>query len=164
VLGIISPDLANIVSVSLLDQAQSVANSGGYNRARAGVTAATATVTPPATLANIVSTLGAAANQIGPTIASLSGGTVPVVDPTVGMSTLAGTVNLAQAAGALSQGVTLKVGEVLSASDFAPGAVPAATNTLPRTGAETGVFAGLAVALGVLGWGIRRMIRRPALD
>src|SRR5204863_1263701 len=38
VLGTISPDLANLVKVSVLDQTKSVTADGAYNRSRAGIT------------------------------------------------------------------------------------------------------------------------------
>ena len=167
VLGTISPDLANLVSVSVLDQTKSVAADGGYNRARAGITALTANLdlsklTAP--LAQIVAAANPATGTIAAQLQSL-GGTVPALDPA--MATL--NTALSDPGGALAAAGTANVvvGQVLSASDFAPTVVaaPAAppAGTLPRTGNNEGTFAGAAAILAILGLAVRRWSRRSTL-
>ena len=72
------------------------------------------------------------------------------------MTTLAGTLD--QGVDVLSQGATLKLVEVLSASDFAP-ATTGTGDELPRTGTDSGTLAALAGLLGLLAIGIRRTVR-----
>jgi hypothetical protein len=167
VLGTISPDLANIVSVSVLDQTKNVFAEGGYNRARAGITALTASVdlnklTAP--LANILSAVNPATGTIAAQLQNLNG-TVPALDPA--MTTLNTTLNAPAGALALAGRADVVIAQVLSASDYAPTVVaaaqtptPAPTGTLPRTGAEGGLFAGAAAILAILGLALRRWIRR----
>lgn len=159
VLGLVHPDLANVVKVSVLDQATSIVQEGGYTKSRAGITAATATITPPANLAALVSGLVAQTGDV----TSVLGDALPVLDGT--MKQLGGSLNLV--AGALSAPAQLKVASVLSASDYrlaaapvTPGA-PAMPPTLPRTGGPDVVLLGLGLA--VLALAVRRLTRTPEL-
>ena len=168
VLGVLG--LNGLVKVSLLDKVESVTASGGYVRSRAGVTAATATITPPAALADLLNTVGAAADSVavdtvGEVIESV-GGTVPQLS--TAMSTLTSTLSLGGTLSALSQGATVRVAEVLSASDFRrPGVTPGApvtptTPELPRTGgpAQLALLGGMAAVLAL---GLRRFLHQPAV-
>lgn len=148
VLGTVSPDLANLVSVSVLDQTKSVTESGGYIRSRAGITGLTATITPPANLSAVISTVKGATGA-GEVLSSL-GRTVPAMSST--MSQLEGT--LGGALQALTSGAQVKVADIQAASDFASaGFAPA--DELPRTGGTTTLVA-VAAVLAALGLGIRR--------
>ncbi|HUQ40761.1 MAG TPA: hypothetical protein VM030_11470 [Acidimicrobiales bacterium] len=150
-LGAISPDLANLVSVSVLDQVKSVTSGNGYTRSRAGITGLTANIVPPAALGAIVDTVKSLTGA-GDVITGL-GGTVPGL-PT-GMASLEGT--LGAVTGLLAKGASIKVAEIASASDFTASSVgsPAPFTELPRTGGN-GLMAALALVLGALGLGIRR--------
>lgn len=149
-LGTIHPSLGNLVSVSVLDQVESVTADNGYIRSRAGITALTAKITPPAELAALVSTIKSATG-IGATIRGL-GGTVPALDST--MSSLESM--LGGVTGILTSGATLKVAEVLSASDFTNPAGPVPVSELPRTGGYPAV-ALLAAILVIAAIGTRRL-------
>ena len=165
VLGIVSPDLANLVKVSVLDQATSVVSEGGYTRSRAGITGATATVTPPANLAALVSGIVA---QTG-VAETLVAANVPVPAVSGLMSQLAG--NLSLASSALSAPAKVQVAQVLSASDYrragavtttgAPGSTPGSP-TLPRTGGnDLLLLGGLAAVLAIVA---RRFSRAPIVQ
>ena len=153
VLKTVSPDLAGIVNVSVLDQAKSVTSSGGYTRSRAGITAVTATVTPPANLAAIVAAVTGAATTVGTTL----GSALPALSPA--MTQLQSTLGLASSV--LAAPASVRVAEVLSASDFAAAAAgtPAGApgGELPRTGGTPvlPIVAGLLVVLAV---GARRTV------
>ena len=69
VLSIVSPDLAGIVKVSVLDKVSEVSTSNGYVHAKAGITGLTVTITPPATLGAVLTTISGQTNQIGTTSA-----------------------------------------------------------------------------------------------
>ena len=160
VLAIVHPDLANLVKVSVLDKATSIVQEGGYTKSRAGITAATATITPPAALAALVSGLVAQTNDV---TSLLSGAGVPV--DTL-MNELAGSLNLATSA--LTAPAKLQVASVLSASDYRIAAAPAAPGapvgspTLPRTGgSDLVLFGGL---LAVLALAVRRVARTPEVQ
>jgi hypothetical protein len=158
VLSIVSPDLAGLVKVSVLDKVSEVSNSNGYVHAKAGVTGLTVTITPPATLGAVLTTISGQTNQVG----SLLGSSVPALSSA--MNTLSSTLSLGF--GALSQGGTIKVASVLGASDFARVGVttgaPTPGNELPRTGGTAGLALFGAVA-AVLGLGARRLFRQPAM-
>ena len=158
VLGTISPDLSNVLAVSVLDQAKSVTSSGGYTRSRAGITALTATLTPPATLAAIVSTVTNAANSVASLITA-GGVALPVT--AVSMTQLTST--LGSAVGALSAGGTIKVVQVLGAADFAPGGGSSTPGSqLPRTGQDNLLLSALAALLIALGLGLRNWFVQPS--
>ena len=162
VLGLIDADLANLVNVSVLDTATSVVSEGGYTRSRAGITGATATVTPPAALAAIVSAITA---QVG-VAETLVAANVPVPAVSGLMNDLAGSLNLA--ASALTSPAKVQVAQVLSASDYrasvttgAPG-TPTGAPTLPRTGGDDLMLLGGLAA--ILALAVRRFGRTPAVQ
>jgi hypothetical protein len=176
-LGTLSPNLANLVHVSVLDQTKNVSSSGGYNRAVAGITAVSAVIDPSAILGGLSGLVGSltgasvhsadvsGTSGIVGAITSL-GGTVPVISNLVpGLTGALGVANL------LGAGPTsVKVGEILSGATYisstpavaTPTATPAAN--LPRTGSHTTEWAALAAILFALALGVRRVVRRPALD
>jgi hypothetical protein len=159
VLSIISPDLANLVKVSVLDQATSITQDGGYTKARAGITAATATITPPANLAALVSGLVA---QTADVTAAL-GTAVPQLEGL--MTQLSSTLNLGTAV--LASPAKVQIASVLSASDFRVGSstttgAPGTGTSLPRTGGpDLILFGGL---LAVLAIALRRFTRSPQVQ
>lgn len=148
-LGQISPDLANLVTISLFDQATSVTSAEGYVRSRAGITVLSASIRPPTDLLGVVEGITSQLG-IGDAIAEV-GGTVPGLSDA--MSSLRSTLNSTTAV--LAGGADLKVAEVLSASDFAP--TGGGGKELPRTGGNASL-AVLAALMGLLGVGIRRTV------
>lgn len=149
-LGSIDPSLANLVSVSVLDQIESVTADNGYIRSRAGITALTASIVPPAELGAIVSTIESATG-IGDTLQGL-GAPVPGFD--AAMTDLQNT--LGAVTGILANGATLKVAEVQSASDFTAAGGVAPVSELPRTGGYP-ALATLAAILVMAAIGTRRL-------
>jgi LPXTG-motif cell wall-anchored protein len=151
VLGLVDPDLADLVSISVLDQETSVATSDGYNRARAGITGVTATITPPSNLAEIVATVTSSTEPLSSLI-----DTAGLSDA---MNELEAVLNVGVAA--LSQPSTVRAVEVLSASDFRPGTAapggPTPVNELPRTGTSWPLALGAAV-LATAALLIRRLL------
>ena len=163
VLGLVDPGLANLVKVSVLDQATSIVSDGGYVRSRAGITAATATITPPANLAAIVDGI---VGQVG-VAQALVGSAIPVPAVSGLMNDLAGTLNLASSA--LTSPARVQIAQVLSASDYArvagvttTGAPGSGTPTLPRTGGnDLLLLGGLAAVLAIAA---RRFSRAPIVQ
>ena len=149
-LGSIHPSLGNLVSVSVLDQVESITADSGYIRSRAGITALTAMITPPAELASVLSTIESAtgAGEV------LSGLGAPVPGFATAMTDLENT--LGGVLGILANGATLKVAEVQSASDFA-GSGPLPASELPRTGGFP-TLAALAAVLCIMALGTRRLV------
>jgi hypothetical protein len=195
-LSIINPALANLVKVGVLDKTTNVAASDGYNRARAGLSILNVSIVPPLNLGGILSgiTGGSGASAASLRSKAVTGtpsvsnnplallGNLGVADPAgslpvlgglgAGMLGLDNLLNIPAAVGALASGLSLQVGQILSASDYtsiSPQATPgnpatpvAAPNaTLPRTGGETGALAAVAAVLAALALGIRRTVRRP---
>lgn len=157
VLGLVDPDLANLVSVSVLEKETSVEASGGYNRARAGITGVEATITPPSNLAEIVATVTSVTEPLSSVI-----DTTGLSDE---MNQLEATLNLGVAA--LSQPSTVRAVEVLSASDFRAATSttggPAPVDELPRTGTSWPLALGAAV-LATSALLMRRWLRSTALS
>ncbi len=153
VLGLVDPGLANLVDVSLLEQETSVTASDGYNRARAGITGVSATITPPANLAEIVATLTSTTEPLSSVI-----DTTPL---SAAMNELETTLNLGVAA--LSQPSTVRAVEVLSASDFraVTTGAPAPVDELPRTGGTSLPLILGAAVLATSALVIRRWLRSP---
>jgi len=161
VLAIVDPSLANLVKVSVLDRATSITQEGGYTRSRAGITAASVTITPPANLVAIVNGLVA---QTGDVTALLGGAVPPANDL---MKQLGTALNLGTSV--LSAPAKLQVASVLSASDFRtsaapviPGSPAGGSPTLPRTGGpDLVLFGGL---LALLALAVRRVSRTPEVQ
>ena len=164
VLGAVHPDLANLVKVSVLDKATEVATKNGYSTASAGVTALTATITPPAALTDIVNTVNALSGDVLE-VADVLGVAVDAVPAELGLSTVMSTLQstLSLGFGALTQPASVKVAQVLSASNYRVAATttgaPAGSPTLPRTGGDTMLLTvAAAVLIGLAG---RRILLSP---
>lgn len=159
-LGAISPDLANLVKVDVLARSTSVTQSGDYVRSLAGITAASATITPPETLSALISALTApAAESIGDLITE-AGGTVPAdLEPL--MSGLQSVLTLG--AGVLASPSTLTIGQVLGAAEYKAVAAPVTPTggELPRTGGDSLLLLGGGAA--VLALAARRLLRSSGL-
>ena len=158
VLGTISPSLANLVSIKVLDQNKSVSSAGGYTKALATLTGLTATIKPPADLANVVSTITAATNGVNDLLGTL-GTAVPAVQTvTATLQTALGNV------AGLAGGGTVTVAQVSAESNFAPaaaGAPATPSSELPRTGQDGAPLAVLGVLLLGMSLALVRWLRRP---
>jgi LPXTG-motif cell wall-anchored protein len=162
VLGTIDPSLANLVKVSVLDKATSITQDSGYTRSRAGITGATAVVTPPAALSTLISTLSAQANTVGSTLTA-AGVPVPVIN--TAMSQLGTTLSVASA---LSAPAKVQVASVLSASDYSrvgstTAGAPAPGSSLPRTGDNSSLFLLVGAVAAAAAFGLRRTLHTPAV-
>ena len=160
VLAQVHPGLGSLVDVSLFEQTESVTESNGVVNAVAGITALRATITPPAELAAIVSTVLGAADSVTEVITGL-GGTVPQLS--TAMTTLEQALGLVQG---LTEPAALTVG-TLSVSAAHAVAATAAPGTptggeLPRTGTTAAVTAFGGVLLAGAAIGIRRWLRATA--
>jgi LPXTG-motif cell wall-anchored protein len=156
VLGAISPDLANLLSIKFFDKAANngVTSSGGYTRSLAGISGLAVGITPPANLAGVIGALNAVPG-IGDLFAANSTAGLPVLGGLMG--TLGTNLpSVGNVVGALAGGATIKVASVTTGSNFAaPGSTAAAAapvSQLPRTGANTTVFLliGMLMVGGVL--------------
>ncbi|HUZ44146.1 MAG TPA: hypothetical protein VMU63_07045 [Acidimicrobiales bacterium] len=143
VLGQVSSSLSGVVSVKVLTPlaGSGISQDGKYIKALDGITALTATITPPANLASLVSSLTSAVNLpesaaglLGlagvpaATVASLGAALAPI-------ATLSAT--LSQTLGALANGAVLRVGSLQAQSDFAPAPVAGASPATPGTPGTT---------------------------
>lgn len=176
VLGAVHPDLAQLVKVSLLDKATEVVTRDGYSTATAGVTALTAAITPPAALADIVATVNALVADVLEVVDVLGLGDLAAVADQLGLGQLMNTLEstLGLTTSALSQPASVRIAQVLSASNFraagtttgAPGpgspttpAAPGGSPTLPRTGTDAMLLtAAAAIVIGLIG---RRVLLTP---
>lgn len=171
VLGIIDPSLRDLVKVGVLDKATSVTAANGYNNALAGIDILSVKITPPALLTNLIGSLtgNGALSALG--ILGASGASTAAL-PALGgnLLGLGNLLNLPATVGALTQGLTLKVGSVLSSSQFRaaaaapPASVAAPVDSLPRTGGDTRTLGLLAAGMATLALGVRRWARRPQED
>ncbi len=152
VLGSISPDLANLVQVSLFDKdaATGVTSANGYTKSLAGVTALTAKIVPPVNLEAILGGLPVLGG-IGTSILG-AGGAIPVLDSV--MPAFNGL--LGQAVSALTGGATIKLASINSGATFTT-PVAATNGTLPRTGG-TAQMALLGMALVIAAVASRRFV------
>lgn len=178
VLGTISPGLANLLDIKLLNKVTNVVSEGGYNKATAGFDVLSVSLNLPANLSGLVSgLLGAGALTSPLALLGKAGVASPAASlPLIGGSAgaLGGLLNLGPLVGALTEGLSLKIGTMASASELATTtaavaapAIPAApapvVSELPRTGSETGQFAAVAAVLAALSLGLRRWRRKPSL-
>ncbi len=172
VLGIIDPSLKDLVKVGVLDKSTSVTAANGYNNALAGIDVLSVKITPPALLTNLVGSL--TGNGVLSSLGALTGAGLTPAAATAALPVLGGDIlglgsllNLPATVGALTKGLTLKVGSVQSASQFraaaapAPAQVAAPVDSLPRTGADTRTLGLLAAGMAALALGVRRWARRP---
>lgn len=161
-LGTVHPSLADVVSLKLFDQTKGVTTEDGYVRATAGFTALTATVTPPADLAQVVASV-VAQTGIGDILASLGAGGLQAL-PASPMAALEQALGGVQA---LASGATVRVGEITARSEFAGTAGTAQTAApaaeLPRTGGDGAPFAVAGVLALAAATAIIRWLRRPVI-
>lgn len=174
----VHPDLEDVVTVKVFERAadHGVAVSEGYVEAVDGITALSATVTPPAALADILADIAGATETVEDLLDSVDGQAV-LDDLDVEMVDLTTQLN-ASSAGALGGGGTVVVGSLGSTSNFTPsnglpgpgGGPGNGTGTgteqnrrLAATGADGTVpLTGLALLLIALGLGFREWVRMPA--
>jgi hypothetical protein len=154
--------LKALVNVEVLKQTKSVSTIDGYNVAQAGITGVSATVTPPADLAAIVSAIKAQAagpNSIAAAILA-EGGAVPALS--TGMGALEST--LGSSVQAVQGGAGVQAVVVQGSSDFRQVATSTTTGTgneLPRTGGDSIRLAALGMLLVALGLGLVSWYRMP---
>lgn len=176
VLGAVHSSLANLVSVGVLEKNTAVNSDGVYNTALATFNLLRLDIKPPADLLNIVSGLtGNSALSSKGTLSAAGvanpAGSLPVLGGNaLGLGNL---LNLPATVGALSKGLSVKVGAIESRSRFRLASAPAAAvaapapapgATLPRTGGDTGTLGILAAGMAALALGVRRWARRPETD
>lgn len=173
VLSSIDPGLAGVVKVIPFEKTNSVTPAADGTKAVAGLTALTATITPPANLAQIIQTL-TGGTGIGDLLA---GAGLPLPSLDTAMSQLTTTLGGLDAAGfsaqaldlgALAGGAAIRLGSVSAASTYGAAAAavpgqPVPQGQLPRTGSDgmPGI-AGLAALLLALGIGLPVWTQRPA--
>lgn len=171
VLGIIDPSLKDLIKVGVLDKATSLTTANGYNNALAGIDILSLKITPPAILKNLVGSLtgNTAASPLGVlSTAGVSPQALPVLGNLgLGALGLGNLLNVGGLLGALTEGLTLKIGSVQSASQYRVAAAPAPASAvaapveqLPRTGGDTRTLGLIAVGMATLALGVRRWARR----
>jgi len=178
VLSLIDPGLAKLIDLKVLAKSTDVSTAGGYNKAVARFDVLSLDINPPTGLLGIVGGLLNAGKTSSP-LGLLGGAGVaqpaaalPLIGGNMGL--LNGLLNPTGLVGALLEGLSLKVGSMVSTSELAATTVadpapvlpapPVATVTeLPRTGSDTGAFAALAAVLAALSLGVRRWTRRPTM-
>ncbi|MEO6121743.1 MAG: hypothetical protein ABIW46_07825, partial [Acidimicrobiales bacterium] len=165
-LGGLNPGLADLVTVSVLDQIRNVSTVNGYTRSVASITGLTASIKPPVDLAAIVGEITGqrlSGASTGSLLGSL-GAPVPGLDVAMGaVGTALGAVD------ALLGGATIKVASLAGTSEFAAAAssvaqavpAPSATGELPRTGGNGLQIAAVGVFLIALGLGFRHWLEVP---
>lgn len=162
-LGGIDAGLANTVKVSVLDKASEVSSANGYTKASAGITGATAVITPPAALASIVDTVNNTANA-NQAIDLLPPAAVEALKLSAAMNQLGTTLSLGTSV--LAAPTTVKVAEVLAASNFRSASTTTGTPaapTLPRTGTNSTMpLLLVATAAAAAAIAVRRLLTRPA--
>lgn len=175
VLSVIDPSLKDLIHVGVLEKATSLTTANGYNQALAGIDVLNVKITPPAILQNLVGTLTGNTGLSSLGMLSAAGVANPLGElPLLGSGALGlgNLLNLPETVGALTQGLTLKVGSVQSASQFklaaapapAVAAAPVPVAELPRTGGDTRTLGLLAAGMALLALGVRRWARRPEMD
>ena len=175
-LGDVDPRLGSLIDVDVFERAtgHGVSSAGGYTKAVDGITALRVTITPPAELADIVTTVTGTAGSLGDLLASV-GSTLPTLDGP--MTTLTTQTNTGSA-GALGDGGTITLASIDNNADFAPqiATVPGGgtgtgtgtgtespRNSLAATGANSTIpLTALAMLLITLGLGFREWERMPA--
>lgn len=176
-LGDVDPRLGSLIDVDVFERAtgHGVSSADGYTKAVDGITALRVTITPPAELADIVTTVTGTAGSLGDLLLSV-GSTLPTLDGP--MTTLTTQTNTGSA-GALGDGGTITLASIDNNADFAPqiapvpggGTVPGVgtgtgtespRNSLAATGADSTIpLTALAMLLIALGLGLREWERMP---
>ena len=181
ILSLVDPSLANLVDIDLLEQATSLTEEGGVTKAIAGITALSATITPPDVCAllgrlGLEETVGSVLGSLGESLPALPGpvgtvlgdlgSTVRCAAPTAATGFTASSL-VDGVASALTQPLTVEALSLSGAGSFtvpaAPGApgTPDAPGQLPNTGGDA-QLAVVAIGLGALGLAARRVLARLA--
>lgn len=167
VLALVHADLADLVDVKVFERAadHGVTSSGGYVEAVDGITALSATITPPEALADIVATVTGAAGSVEDTLEGLGASTDFLEGLGVDMGLLGAELDVTEA-GALADGGTVTLASLTSTSNFAPSLPTTGTGTendrnLAATGSNAVPMTGLAMLLIALGLGFREWVRMP---
>lgn len=166
--------LGSLVDVAVFERrsGHGVSTADGYTKAVDGITALSVAITPPAELADIITTITGTAGSLGDLLTSV-GSTLPTLD--AAMTTLTTQTNTGSA-GALGDGGTVRLASIDNSSDFAPqlttapgGGTGTGTGTesprtsLAATGANSTIpLTALAMLLIALGLGFREWVRMPA--
>lgn len=166
--------LGSLVDVAVFERrtGHGVSTADGYTKAVDGITALSVAITPPAELADIVTTVTGTAGSLGDLLTSV-GSTLPTLD--AAMRTLTTQTNTSSA-GALGDGGTVRLASIDNSADFAPQltTVPgdgtgtgtgteSPRNSLAATGANSTIpLTALAMLLIALGLGFREWVRMPA--
>lgn len=166
--------LGSLVDVAVFERrtGHGVSTADGYTKAVDGITALRVAITPPAELADIITTITGTAGSLGDLLTSV-GSTLPTLD--AAMRTLTTQTNTSSA-GALGDGGTVRLASIDNSADFAPqlttgpgGGTGTGTgtenprNSLAATGANSTIpLTALAMLLIALGLGFREWVRMPA--
>ena len=142
ILGAISPQLANLVKIELLQQATDVSEASSYVTSTAGVTGLVATVTPP----DICALLNDVLAQLPAGLNSLPGVTLPALPVPAALADLGSVVTCSSLVGraafrgaapvslpALLEPVKLAIGSVSSAATFKANSSSSPTQTPTTT-------------------------------
>lgn len=175
VLSVIHPSLKDLIHVGILEKSTSLTTANGYNQALAGIDVLNLQLKPLAILGDLVGTLTGSTGLSSLGKLQAAGvanplGALPLLGS--GALNLGNLLNLPATVGALTEGLSLRLGSVQSASQFkvaaapapAAAAAPVAVDTLPRTGGDTRTLGLLAAGMAVLALGVRRWARRPEMD
>ncbi|MGH9156477.1 MAG: hypothetical protein ACRD1K_11730 [Acidimicrobiales bacterium] len=173
-LGILG--LGNLLDVKILGKSTDVGRIGAYNRASATFEVLSVGINPPANLLGLVGGLLNTGKTSSPLALLGSAGVaspaaaLPLIGGNMGL--LNGLLNPTGLVGALTEGLSLKIGSMVSTSELAAASVADPVSApvlaapapvvaeLPRTGADTGTFAAVAAVLAALSLGGRRWNRR----
>ncbi|MEY2569487.1 MAG: hypothetical protein QOE35_4016 [Actinomycetota bacterium] len=167
ILGTVSPDLAGLIDLKLLDTSGTGVTkaANGYVHSAANLTALDLGINPPSTLSAIVA--GLPATGIGDVLTGIPGfATLPALPGTASMDSLGSVLSVTTPIDALVKGARLRIASVNGVSDFLPSASAAAapttpTSNLPRTGGSTAGFAAAGILMAMLGLGLRRRVLAP---
>jgi hypothetical protein len=167
ILGTVSPDLAGLIDLKLLDTSGTGVTkaANGYVHSAANLTALDLGITPPSTLSAIVA--GLPATNIGDVLTGIPGfAALPALPGTASMDSLGSVLSVTTPIDALVKGARLRIASVNGVSDFLPSASAAAapttpTSNLPRTGGSTAGFAAAGILMAMLGLGLRRRVLAP---
>lgn len=178
ILGLIAPDLADLVSVRTLEETTSVTEDSGRVTSSAAFTGLQLDVLPA--LVDLEALLGSlgAVDSVGAVLGDLglpvpTSGATEVAELNALLAPVTGADTLLGALAVLEDGLGLQVGTLSQTSTFtavaaqapvapAAPAAPAGSPALPRTGSEDGLLLALAGAAVLAALGGRQLVRRSA--